>query len=175
MIKSLLNPKVVGEIIFILFIIVTILGALIAVLSRRMTRAVLGLALCMLGTAVFYLYLNSPFVSVMQLLIYVGAICVTIAFAVMLAEPPKVPIIKSRSLFHLLIIPVAGLLPGVCLIYFLFRTPWIPSKERVLDFSVASIGKSLLLNYCLVFEVISLILFVAIIGSVIVARIGRIK
>lgn len=173
MIRSLLELKSLGEMIFFLFVVVSIVGAVIAVLSKRMTRAVLGLALCMLGTAVFYLYLGSPFVSVMQLLIYVGAICVTIAFAVMLARPAQPETTSKRGIFHEILIPVSGILPGLGLLYLVLKTEWVVPDRRVLDFSAAAIGRSLLLDYCLVFEVISLILLVAIIGSVIVARLGR--
>lgn len=69
----------------------TVAGALIAVLATRIIRSVCGLALCCCGLAGLYYFLQSPFLSLMEILIYVGAICVTIIFAVMLAEPDEMP------------------------------------------------------------------------------------
>ena len=64
-------------------------GALIAVLSTRLIRSVCGLAICCIGLAGLYYFLHSPFLALMEILIYVGAVCVTIVFAVMLAEPDE--------------------------------------------------------------------------------------
>src|SRR5215472_11338249 len=64
-------------------------GALLAVTSSRLIRSVCGLAVCCIGLAGLYYFLNSPFLALMEILIYVGAVCVTIVFAVMLAEPTE--------------------------------------------------------------------------------------
>ena len=47
----------------------------------------LGLVVTMFGIAGLYVYLNAPFLAMMQILIYVGAISILIAFAIMLAGP----------------------------------------------------------------------------------------
>ena len=75
--------------IFGLFLLVTAAGALLAVLSTRIIRSVTGLALCSIGLAGLYYFLNSPFLALMEILIYVGAVCVTIIFGVMLSEPDE--------------------------------------------------------------------------------------
>ena len=172
MTDSLFDLRIAGEIIFFIFVGVSIAGAVIAVFSKRMTRAVLGLALYALGIAVFYLYLGSAFISVMQLLIYVRAICVVIAFAVMLADPSKQS--DKRGVIKGLLVLIPGILPGLGLGYLVIKTDWIiVPVGRFPPLSAADIGRKLLVEYCLVFEVISLIFLVAVIGSVIVARMGR--
>ena len=65
----------------------TLAGALAAVLSGSIIYALIGLVTTMFGVAGLYVYLNSPFLAMMQILIYVGAISVLIAFAVMLVGP----------------------------------------------------------------------------------------
>jgi NADH:ubiquinone oxidoreductase subunit 6 (subunit J) len=55
--------------------------------ARNIFHNVLGLALSLIGVAGLFLYLNSPYVALMQILIYVGAITIAICFAVMLSEP----------------------------------------------------------------------------------------
>ena len=75
----------------------TVVGALIAVLSARVIRSVCGLAICCFGLAGLYYFLHSPFLALMEILIYVGAVCVTIVFAVMLAEPDEPAATRSRG------------------------------------------------------------------------------
>ncbi len=58
-----------------------------ATFSKRLIRSVSGLALCFVGMAGLYYYLHSPFLALMQIVIYVGAICIMIMFTMMLAEP----------------------------------------------------------------------------------------
>src|ERR1039457_1826267 len=75
--------------IFVVCIATTVVGALIAALTARIIRSVCGLMICCIGLAGLYYFLHSPFLALMEILIYVGAVCVTIVFAVMLAEPDE--------------------------------------------------------------------------------------
>src|SRR5690242_4454896 len=75
--------------IFLLCLLTMGIGALIAVMSKRLIRSVCGLAICCIGLAGLYYFLHSPFLALMEILIYVGAVCVTIVFAIMLAEPEE--------------------------------------------------------------------------------------
>lgn len=161
--------------IFGAFLGLTVAGALIAVISRRIIRGVCGLALCSIGLAGVYYFLNSPFLALMQVLIYVGAVCVTIIFAVMLAEPdepaslPGRPVRWAWELVALLV--SAGLFAGIS---WLATGPVFPAVTvRVGDGSLKALGIALLTTYSLVFEVISLVLLVGIIGALAIAHDGR--
>src|SRR5215831_3413486 len=81
--------ELVADVVFLICVGTTVLGALIAALSARIIRSVCGLAICCVGLAGLYYFLHSPFLALMEILIYVGAVCVTIVFAVMLAEPDE--------------------------------------------------------------------------------------
>jgi NADH-quinone oxidoreductase subunit J len=163
--------------IFLVCIATTVVGALIAALTARIIRSVCGLAICCIGLAGLYYFLHSPFLALMEILIYVGAVCVTIVFAVMLAEPEETVRDEDRG---------AGLLWGAfalvvsALIFWgLWRLgaqqDWTAPVNRVSDGSISAIGKSLLTTYSMAFELISLALLVAIIGALAVARTGRTK
>lgn len=172
---SLMTADGLSGLLFLSFIGVTVVGALIATGSRALIRSVAGLALCFLGVAGIYYYLNSPFVALMQILIYVGAICVTIIFAIMLAESSeekKVP--KGNGLVGPLGILASGIL-FFGLSALAFKTDWQRTVEPVNTGSVANIGESLLTTYSMSFELISVVLLVAIIGSLVLARAGRSK
>src|SRR5512136_2381768 len=86
-----LTPQNLATAGFILVVALTISGALIAVGARNIFHNVLGLAVSLFGVSGLFVYLNSPFVALMEILIYVGAICIAICFAVMLSEPLYLP------------------------------------------------------------------------------------
>ena len=162
---SLLTADGLSGLLFLGFLGVTLAGALIAVSAVRVIRAVAGI----------YYFLNSPFVALMQILIYVGAVCVTIIFAVMLAESDET---KMPSKQNGLIGPLGILASGVltfALAALAFKTDWPQAGVQINKGTVADIGQSLLTTYSMSFELISVVLFVAIIGSVVLARGGRSK
>ncbi len=71
-VSALFTPQGVASAAFVLVMAITVLGALIAVAARNIFHNVLGLALSLMGVAGLFLYLNSPFVAMMEILIYVG-------------------------------------------------------------------------------------------------------
>jgi NADH-quinone oxidoreductase subunit J len=150
-------------------------GALLAVFSARLIRSVCGLAICSVGLGGLYYFLHSPFLALMEILIYVGAVCVTIVFAIMLAEPEEPASQASRGATLLW----GGAALGVALAIF-GAVAWLGTQHswdapgtRVSDGSIATIGVALLGTYSLAFELISLALLVAILGALALARTGR--
>jgi NADH:ubiquinone oxidoreductase subunit 6 (subunit J) len=161
--------------IFILCLGTLVTGALIAVLSTRLIRSVCGLAICCLGLAGMYYFLRSPFLALMEILIYIGAVCVTIVFAVMLAEPDEAAESRQHGiLWGAVAVGVAG-----AIFWGLWqlgtRVTWAAPQVRANSGSVEDIGRSLLTTYSLAFEMISLALLVAILGALAIARTGRTK
>ena len=137
-----------------------------------------GLAICCIGLAGLYYFLHSPFLALMEILIYVGAVCVTIVFAVMLAEPDEPVRDENRAARRLCgaasrcwSAPRSSGASGSLGAH----QDWTAPATRVNDGSVAAIGKSLLTTYSMAFELISLALLVAIIGALAIARTGRTK
>jgi NADH:ubiquinone oxidoreductase subunit 6 (subunit J) len=169
----LFSAEGLSSLIFICIVITTVFGAVIATNSERLIRAVTGLAVCFIGVAGLYYYLSSPFVALMEMLIYVGAVCVTIVFAVMLADPNPEGDQTKKSVFTG---PLSFAL-GVMLFWGLSalagKTAWVEATGRVNDGSLLEVGRSLLTNYNMAFELISLVLLLAIIGALVLARQGR--
>ncbi len=172
MIQTLLSPDGLVGIIFLFVVAVTLIGGLIACNSERLVRAIVGLIFCFVGVAGLYYYLNSPFISMMQILIYVGAVAVVISFAIMLAAPEEKKKFGPTS-------PLAGplgLLSAVLLTSGLLtlslKTEWA-SLTKINNGSVKTIGIQLLTNHSMVFELISIVLLIAILGALVIARGGR--
>src|SRR5262247_2729613 len=117
--------------IFALCLVTMALGAGIAVVSTRLIRSVCGLAIVCVGLAGLYYFLHSPLLALMEILIYVGAVCVTIVFAVMLAEPDEPVQVKDdwsnwvRGGFALIV--AGGIFLGLYILG--FRTAWtVPTR-----------------------------------------------
>ena len=172
LLSAYLSPAYLANAAFFLVVAVTIGGALIAVGARKIFHNVLGLAVAMFGVAGLFVYLNSPFVALMQILIYVGAICVAICFAIMLSEPQHLPRPPRNPLKNMAAL-VGGLAVFLFLVLLLKRTAFIPAPERSTDWSIVTLGHYLLTKYSLIFEVISLLLLVAMLGAIVTARGGR--
>lgn len=157
-------------------VVITLAGALLAVSTVRIIRSVCGLALCCVGLAGIYYFLHSPFLALMQILIYVGAVCITIIFAVMLAEPdePEEPAAERPSRVW----TVLSLAGGVALAWAVAALglggSWtVPTAPLANDGSLKAIGIALLTTYSVAFETMSLVLLVAILGALAVAHGGR--
>ena len=161
--------------IFGLVVATTMGGALLAVLSTRIIRSVCGLALCCVGLAGLYYFLNSPFLALMEILIYVGAVCVTIIFGVMLSETdePEPQEKRNREAVWggVALLVSAAIFWGVARLGLQGR--WPAPAAPAGDGSVQALGIALLTTYSLPFELISLVLLVAILGALAIARAGR--
>jgi NADH:ubiquinone oxidoreductase subunit 6 (subunit J) len=164
--------------VFGLIVATTVAGALLAVLSTRIIRSVVGLAVCCIGLAGLYYFLHSPFLALMEILIYVGAVCVTIIFGVMLSETDEPEPREKRSREYLwgggALLVSGAIFWGVTRLS--LQSSWpAPGAGSVTEkmWSVEAIGRSLLTTYSLPFELISLVLLVAILGALVIARGGR--
>jgi NADH-quinone oxidoreductase subunit J len=149
---------------------VAILSACCVVLSRHTIYCALSLVVTMLALAGIFLLIQSPFVAVIQVLVYAGAVMVLFLYVIMLINPRHTePIIGNplarrwaRILFFTFLMLVCGWL-GLLYSAEDVRGPW----ELV---SVKTIATRLLTDFLLPFELTSVLLLVAILGAVLIAR-----
>lgn len=174
MIETLFSQEGMLSIIFLIIVSTTLIGAFITCIATSLIRSLAGFALCSTGIAGLYYFLNSPFVSMMQILIYVGAVAITISFGIMLAKPEGSSGPHSiRPLAGPIGFGVSGLLAGG-LMYIATSTDWSTvAQTKTATGSIRSIGMELLTTYSLVFEVVSVLLLAAIIGALVLAKEGR--
>ena len=164
-----------AEGIFWFFVLVTFCGAVLAVSARTLIRRVAGLALCFIGVAGLYYYLSSPFVAFMQMLVYVGALCVTITFAIMLAETSDANRPPRRHRLSLFLGAAASCAVTAVLVALSVKAPWPDTPPAQTEGTIERIGQSLLSTYSMSFELISVVLVVAMVGALALARHGRDK
>jgi NAD(P)H-quinone oxidoreductase subunit 6 len=145
-------------------------GALGVVLLPNVVYAAFLLAGVFLSVAGLYLMLNASFVAAAQVLVYVGAVNVLILFAIMLVNKREdLAAIPGLGLRRLL----SGLVCGglfVLLIRVAFTTPWGSGPEPVGEEATIRIGEHLFSDYLLPFELASVLLLMAMIGAIVLAR-----
>jgi NADH-quinone oxidoreductase subunit J len=168
--------ELVVQVSFALYAALALGGAVWAVSARSLVRALLGLTVSLMGVAALYVLIAAPLMALMQILIYVGAVVVLIFFAIMLthaqAEGQESGPRDLRRLFWAGAgaLGVAGFLAAACLLH-------APAESRqAVEISPGELGQIFLGPYALGFEVISVVLFVAMAGAVMLTfqkRVGR--
>jgi NADH-quinone oxidoreductase subunit J len=147
---------------------IALVGALGAVGLKNIFHNILGFALAMLGVSGVFLSLGSDFLAVVFALVYVGAVAIAMVYAVMLSFPLDLPS-RPRNRWK-----VAGALlfaaVGAGAIWAVLRGASWPRAHGRPDVSAAATGLRFLRDYVLAFELISVLLVVAMMGAVMVAR-----
>ena len=175
-----------GHYMFHAFGLMAVAGAVGLVFSKNAMHSIVGFLLSMLAVAGCYLTLSAEFLAVAQLLIYAGGIVVMFLFVVMLVEMTKY---KEKGLFQIQApYAVAAVLAGAVAIISVFWRTWFgPDAEQALTLSpklaqgldVASqnaqaVSRGLFAQYLLPFEILSVILLVALVGAVVLAKSERV-
>ncbi len=170
--------------IWVLFLIsaLLILGTSVAALvTKNIMHSCIYLLGTLLGISGLYITLNADFVAVTQIMVYVGGIVILMLFAVMLTGGKEfvskgqqllglAPLMGSKSTY------VFGLFGALVfggifakLISYIVKLP-IDSTEQKIQSTVESIGKLLITDHVLAFELSSVLLLGALVGSAIIAR-----
>jgi NADH-quinone oxidoreductase subunit J len=154
---------------FLLLAAVTIIGTAAAMSLKNLVHCVLALTLGLVGLAALYLQLGAQFVGFTQILVYVGAVAILAAFAIMMtrsAEPTKT---NESSSFRLSGSLIALIVFGVMAwaIYAGTDTLQVPAPQP--EASVHQIGVALIRNFVLPLEIIGLLLTAALIGAGVLA------
>jgi NADH-quinone oxidoreductase subunit J len=130
--------------------------------------------MAMFGVAGLYLYLNSPFLALMQILIYVGAVCIMIVFGIMVGYTPKELAENAIKPQNTVLSLVASLLTLGVVYLGLYRAEWTAATGAGSgDFSLRALGLELVNRFGLAFELISVVLLIAIIGAVAITWNGK--
>ena len=149
-----------------------ILSGALVITRRNPVHSALALILTLLSVAGLYLMLYAPFVAGVQIILYVGGIMVLFLFVIMLVNLERS---AKEKQFNRQWVPgiLAALGLGVLFIEIymkgkaLFPMPAPPVRE---DVYTQLVGQMLYSNYMFPFEIASLLLLVAIIGAVVMAK-----
>ena len=152
--------------IFVVIAVFTIGGALGVVVSRNVVHAALALLVSLIAVAGIYLVLFAEFLALVQVLIYGGAIIIVLLFAIMLTRNSEYPRIADNKQWPLAAVAALAFL-GILIPSFLINKIEDTNAQNA---SFTGIGESLFTTWAVPFEVASLVLLVALIGAIIIAR-----
>ena len=157
-------------ILFYVCAVIAVAGALSVVLQRTPVYSALSLIVVLCALAVVYLLLGAEFIAMLQIIVYAGAIMVLFVLVIMLlnAAREQVPLRESRMARWLGVPLLTAFLLGMVLVAWR-QFPQAPAPERITSSPVA-IGHLLFRNYLLPFEVTSILILVAILGAVVLAK-----
>ena len=153
---------------FIVLAVFTLGGGLAVVATRNIVQAALALLVSLVAVAGIYLVLYAEFLALVQVLIYGGAIVIVLIFAIMLTRNAEYPRTSDNRQWPLAALAALGLL-GVLVPAFLINAVRGTEPKNA---SFYGIGESLFTTWAVPFEVASLVLLVALIGAIIIARSG---
>ena len=154
------------ELIFWMVFAVVVTGALGAVLLKNLVHAALSLVAALLGVAGVYLLLGSEFLALVQLLIYGGGVTILLLFGVMLTRASDEPVIADGSQKPFAF-GVALLIGGI------FAAAVLDARWETAgptSIGIRELGERLFRDFGVPFEIASLVLLVALVGAIVIAR-----
>lgn len=157
------------DIIFYLFAIVTVVSAFFVVTNRNIVHSAFFLLFTFFGVAGIYVLLAADFVAIVQLIVYVGGILILILFGVMLTNKITNVEIKTGTIHTLPAAVVLGVFSGA-IGAVVFNTNWKIVDTPVVAPTTAALGNMLINEYALIFELLGILLLIALIGAASMAR-----
>jgi NADH-quinone oxidoreductase subunit J len=165
---------------FYIFAIIAVLASIGVVGQRNPMYSVMLLITSFGALAGLYILLDAPFTAVTQIIIYAGAIMVLFLFVVMLLnvprEEPAPGLLATIGPHGMKIGVVLSILLGIEVVWALSRLPlgWFGQDAAAKSVSsVTLIGQQLFTRHAFAFEATSILILVAMVGAVVIARKGR--
>ena len=159
-------------IIFCVLAAVTLATAFLTIFSKNPIHSAIYLVICFFSIAGHYLLLNSQFLAIVHIIVYSGAIMILFLFTIMLMN------LNEEREVHRPRITRLGAIVSFCLICLVLIAIFINSKPIVGEYvttgedyqSIKVLGKILLNEYMVPFEFASILLLVAMIGTVLLSK-----
>ncbi|MGA9768787.1 MAG: NADH-quinone oxidoreductase subunit J [Blastocatellia bacterium] len=164
------------KVLFIIFAVIAVASALNILLQRNPLYSALSLIATLASLSALYMMLHAQFIAAIQIVVYAGAIMVLFVFVIMLLNVQKdQPMIEKQKGLRYLAVPFAGLLIAETF-YVLRMVPQrtmpqvaVETADRAIG-TTWSIGTNLFTSYLLPFEVTSVLILMAVVGAMVLAR-----
>lgn len=163
-----------NPILFLILAAIAVAAALGMVLSRNAVHSALFLVLNFVTVAILYLVLNAPFIAMVQITVYAGAIVVLFLFVIMLLGAERLTGVRGGSLWQRVLALVLGVaLLAVFGVMLLQGDVAGSFAAQPLEGGPVALGLRLFEAYMLPFQVTGVLLLAAIIGVVVFGRGGK--
>ena len=159
------------QVLFFIFGAICIAGALNLLLQRHPINSALSLIVVMGSLALLYLLLGAEFLAAVQVIVYAGAIMVLFVFVIMLLNAGEEEVTSGSRIAILFGVPAVAAITGL-VAYTLIARSGDLGRVSIGDYYVKTqvLGLSLFREFLLPFEITSVLILIAIIGAVVLAR-----
>jgi NADH-quinone oxidoreductase subunit J len=176
MIHPLLGAATADLVVFFVSAVIVLAGAIGVVWSRNPVHSALMLVMTLFGVAVLFVEQQAHFLAAVQVIVYAGAIVVLFLFVIMLLGVDKQELVAAEELKGQR--PAALVLGVLALaeLLLLARTQWATGAVSVggaadgPGSNVEKLARSIFTRYLLPFEATSILLVIAVVGAVVLAR-----
>jgi NADH-quinone oxidoreductase subunit J len=152
---------------------IALFAAVSVVAQKRVFYSAMSLVVCLCAISAEYLLLNAPFIAAVQVIVYAGAIMVLFLFVIMLLDPFSAAVIrdKKKYLSYLAVLLGAFALSLLYPILSSYNPDQAPKGAKLAGTgSIVQVGEALFNQYLLPFEITSVLILIAIMGVVVLAR-----
>jgi NADH-quinone oxidoreductase subunit J len=162
-------------VLFYIFGGIALLSAISVVAQKRVFYSAMSLIVCLCAISAEYLLLEAPFIAAVQVIVYAGAIMVLFLFAIMLLDPFSATVMRDKKKYLSYLAMLLGAFALVLLYPILSsynpnQTPINVEGASAGAGSVGQLGHALFNEYLLPFEITSVLILIAIIGVVVLAK-----
>lgn len=165
----------VDTVFFYVFALMVLGGGLLTITRRSAVHAALSLVVALLGVAGIYLLQRAEFLFVVQIMLYIGGIVMLMLFVIMLVNLDEAA--KMRQFHRQWWLVLACVVAVGAEVFYVvrkgfeaFRLPEVAAVAPVAGGNTERLADVLFSEYLLPFEIASLLLLVAIVGSVVMAK-----
>jgi len=156
---------------FFVLALLLIASAIVVITNRNPVSAAVALAFNLVAIAGLYMVLDAQFIGLLQVIVYAGAIMVLILFVIMLLNLREEAKAHPAGTFQRILAPVTALVFAIVIGRAIWSSAPSSFPEKVEGFgTAASLGQELFARFYYPFEAISLLLVVAMIGAVLLAK-----
>lgn len=159
-------------VIFYILAAIILGGGLLAVTARKIFRAAIYLLFSLFGIAGLYFYLSYDFIAAVQIVVYVGGIVVLIIFSIFLTHESGAAM-KAPNIPNIIFSGLAACIACAMVVAAIYNYSFSSTANAAVEPTVKNIGRQMLSTtehgYMLPFEVVSMLLLAAMIGSIVIA------
>ncbi|MCK4847289.1 MAG: NADH-quinone oxidoreductase subunit J [Deltaproteobacteria bacterium] len=156
------------QLFFIGFAFMAVVAAVGVISLRNPVHGALSLIVCLLQVAAIFVLLRSPFLAVVQVFIYVGAVMVLFLFAVMVVDLRRVELespFNARGIFAYILAPIAVI--EIFAVIFVSKSFDAFTTVATLPTKIETLARVLFTEYLFPFEIVSVLLLVAMVAAIV--------
>lgn len=169
---QLLAPS---DLVFVLLAAVTLIAAILALQAKELIYGAIALGISFIGIAGFFVFLDAPYLAMLQIAVYVGAVVVLILFTIMLVRREETEALSELPeggqgavglwLAGLLAVAISGVAA--------LAGPNLPSTPPTGDLSVSSLGLVIAAEYPVPLVILALLISAALLGALVLAKLEK--